>query len=573
MSDNLEEYDSQTNTGTACSVSSITFNNGEVLEVAKNDIIIFVGPNNAGKSQSLRDIYSLAESDKPTIVIKSIDIVKNNPHNLKNLVEELSYSQNNGSYTDYRGYGYSFNSHFINQFETNKHLGQARGLFISFLDTENRLGICNPPDAINEGESKQHPIHYIISDSNYRVLISENFKKAFGKELIPNSLFGRQIPLCIGDNVQLESSSFADAQEYLEAYKNILKEYDQVQRQGDGIRSFTGVLLNLIIKTYCTYLIDEPESFLHPPQAKIMGHVLGSILGEEQQAFIATHSQEMIKGLLEVCPERIKIVRITRKEKVNEFSILNNDQFELIWKDPLLKYSDIMSSLFHESVVLCESDSDCKLYSIILSYVKSKTNSYAQTLFIHCGGKQRMPKVIRALKALNIKLLIVPDLDVLNDETNIKNIVESCGGDWSKYSIEYRKLSSNLTTPKSFVLRNEFKNSSENIINTSTDKNLSKKEIENLQKLLKTETKWSLVKKGGKDSIPSGDAYSAYEKIDSFLKNEGIYLPPVGELENFIKEVGGHGPEWVNKVLETYPDLNDRIYDKIKSFITDWSLD
>lgn len=572
MSEKVEEQEIQIETKTSCYISNITFNNGDSLEVAKNDIIIFVGPNNVGKSQSLRDIYSLAESDKPTTVIDGIEIVKNNTQNFKDLVEELSYSQNNGSYIDYRGYGYSFNSHFLKQFETKKHLGYARGLFMSFLDTENRLAICNPPDAINEGEPKQHPIHYIISDQNYRKLISGNFKKAFGKELIPNSLFGRQIPLCMGDKVQL-NNNFSDAQEYLEAYKNILKEYNQVQNQGDGIRSFTGVLLNLIIKTYYTYLIDEPESFLHPPQAKIMGHVLGGILGEDQQAFIATHSQEVIKGLLEVCPERIKIVRITRKENVNEFSILNNEQFEFIWKDPLLKYSDIMSSLFHESVVLCESDSDCKLYSIIFSHIKSKANSYAQTLFIHCGGKQRMHTVIKALKALKIKLLVIPDMDVLNDEANIKRIVESCGGNWDKYKTEYKILSSNLTIPKSFISRNEFKNSSEEILKASQDKYLSKEEIEELQKTLKIETKWNLVKKGGKDSIPSGDAYSAYERIDSSLKEIRIYLPPVGELENFIKGVGGHGPEWVNKVLETYPDLDNPVYEKITSFIKGWSLD
>lgn len=38
-------------------VSEITFNNGRKLEIKRNDIIIFVGPNNVGKSQSLRDIY------------------------------------------------------------------------------------------------------------------------------------------------------------------------------------------------------------------------------------------------------------------------------------------------------------------------------------------------------------------------------------------------------------------------------------------------------------------------------------------------------------------------------------
>lgn len=555
-----------------CYVSQITFNNGEVLDVAKNDIIIFVGPNNAGKSQSLKDIYTLMEKDIPTTVVKKIDVVKTGTQNFKELAERISFSQNNGSYINYQGYGYSFSSYFIDQFSRDKSLGEARGLFVSYLDTENRLMICNPPNAINEGEVKQHPIHYIVSEPDYRRLISDNFKRAFGKELIPHTSFGRQIPLCIGEAVHLDYSNFTDMQECLEAYRGILNTYAQVQKQGDGIRSFTGVLLNLIIKTYCTYLIDEPESFLHPPQAKIMGHVIGSLLDERQQAFISTHSQDIIKGLLEVCPERIKIVRITREGDVNNFAILKNEQFDLIWKDPLLKYSEIMNSLFHKSVVLCESDSDCRLYSIILSHIKSKSNSFSETLFIHCGGKQRMPKVIKALRALNIKLLVIPDIDILNDEGNIKRIIESCGDDWEKYKLEYRKLSGNLITPKSFIVRDEAKIGINSIIDDSEEKNLSSKEIENIISLLKIETKWGLIKKGGKESIPNGDAYSAYEKINSQFKSIGVFLVPVGELENFVKGVGGHGPEWVNKVLETYPNLDDNVYDKIMCFVKSWNL-
>lgn len=35
-------------------ISKLTFNNGKELEIAANDIVVFVGPNNAGKSQSLK---------------------------------------------------------------------------------------------------------------------------------------------------------------------------------------------------------------------------------------------------------------------------------------------------------------------------------------------------------------------------------------------------------------------------------------------------------------------------------------------------------------------------------------
>ena len=45
----------------------------------------------------------------------------------------------------------------------------------------------------------------------------------------------------------------------------------------------------------------------------------------------------------------------------------------------------------------------------------------------------------------------------------------------------------------------------------------------------------------------------------------------VGELECFVKEVGGHGPEWANTVLETYPDLDNEVYDEVKKFVKQFS--
>lgn len=57
-------------------ISRITFNNGESLDISRDDIVIFVGPNNAGKSQSLKDIYTLSEQKMPTTVISDINITK-----------------------------------------------------------------------------------------------------------------------------------------------------------------------------------------------------------------------------------------------------------------------------------------------------------------------------------------------------------------------------------------------------------------------------------------------------------------------------------------------------------------
>ena len=72
--------------------------------------------------------------------------------------------------------------------------------------------------------------------------------------------------------------------------------------------------------------------------------------------------------------------------------------------------------------------------------------------------------------------------------------------------------------------------------------------------------------------MPAGDATNAFRRLDNTLKAAGIYIVPVGELECFIKEVGGHGPEWSNAVLEQYPDLNDEVYSNIRNFIQGMNL-
>lgn len=38
------------------SFESVTFSNGETLKFEKDEIVVFVGPNNAGKSAALREM-------------------------------------------------------------------------------------------------------------------------------------------------------------------------------------------------------------------------------------------------------------------------------------------------------------------------------------------------------------------------------------------------------------------------------------------------------------------------------------------------------------------------------------
>lgn len=553
-------------------ISKIHFNDGTDVDIQQNDIVIFVGPNNAGKSQSLKDIYMLAAEKQQTTVVTDLTIKKNSTH-LKDLLDSIAQKEFHSSSTKYDALGHTFyyNSGIEDIFQNNLYLGMFLDLFVANLDTAARLTICEAPSSISRNAPKHHPIHYAAFDPKYRIWLSNNFKKAFGIEITPNTQYGATIPLCMGPLIKL-NDEYDDEQSRLEAYARILETYKQVQNQGDGIKSFTGILLYLMLDHFCTFLIDEPESFLHPPQARIMGQIIGHTLSNQQQCFISTHSEEIIKGLLEACPQRIKIIRITRNNDINFFSVLNNEKFKDVWNDPLLKYSNIMSSLFHKSVVLCESDSDCKMYSIIENHLKQLSEKYSETLFIHCGGKHRMAKIASALRALKIDVKLISDIDVLNDESVFKGIVESFGIDWTNIQSDYSKIVANLHSPNEKINRYQAKIRIDQIINSSKAQDLSNRELKEIRNAIKSTSKWDSIKSAGVNAIPPGDATSAFKQLDLILQENGIYIVPVGELECFIKTIGGHGPEWTNKVLEKYPSIDDPVYEQIKSFIAKINL-
>jgi len=553
-------------------ISKIRFNNSEEVSIKNDDIIIFVGPNNAGKSQALKDIFLLTAEKVPTMVVSDIELVKYNS-DVEDFLKGFSQVTDRGDHRYYSVLGTGLNiygftkSNFMSAYS----FENFRGVFVANLDTSARLSICNPADNIARSAEKRHPIHYASFDSRYRKWLSENFSQAFGVELIPNTQFGGKIPLCIGKQVKF-NNDFEDEQSRLEAYAEVLGGYEQVHKQGDGVKSFTGILLYLMMDNYCIYLIDEPESFLHPPQARIMGQVMGRTLSKGQQAFISTHSEEIIKGLMDVCPQRIKIIRITRDGNINKFSILDNMDFNNLWSEPLLKYSNIMSSIFHKTVVLCESDSDCKMYSTIERYLKQSIGRYSETLFVHCSGKHRMGRIAKALRALNVEVKLIADIDVLNDENVFRSIIQALGIDWNLMAREYRVIVSNLHSPKEKINRNDVAFEINRVLSSSKESYLKTQEIKEIKEMVSLISKWDNLKTFGVSAIPRGDATVAFESMNKILVNAGIYIVPVGEMECFVKSIGGHGPEWVDRVLESYPDLADPVYNELRSFIESMNL-
>ena len=50
--------------------------------------------------------------------------------------------------------------------------------------------------------------------------------------------------------------------------------------------------------------------------------------------------------------------------------------------------------------------------------------------------------------------------------------------------------------------------------------------------------------------VPQGQPTERVERLLANLREVGLFVVEVGELERFAPEVGGHGPTWVNAVHE-----------------------
>ena len=526
-------------------IEKILFNDSQEFTFLPNDIIVFTGANNAGKSQILRDIKLLAEKDKAsTIIIKDITLKKN--IDINEIKKECQFRD--GSY--YYANNYIGPEYSLQNFLNSEDLGSLFSRFLNHLTTEERLQTSIPPSSFNQIEEfPYHPIQILYANDDLEHSLSIFFHKAFGVSLIVNRGAGSIIPLHVGDAPVLSDGEDRVSRSYLER----LKKLPQLHKQGDGMRSFAGILLNVFTSRHTITLIDEPEAFLHPPQARLLGKMLALNKPNERQLYISTHSEDFLKGLLDANSQNIKIFRINRVKDINKMNLLNNDNIRKIWKDPILRYSNILSGLFHSKIIICESDVDCRFYQAIMSSLYKDVNP--DVLFTHCGGKKRLKTVISAMKALNVKIVTIADIDVLNEKTVFKDITDVLGINWTAIEKDWRVIYDYVASQRAQLNTEEIKKEIIEILESVNDTNFPKIQGDKIKDALKASTAWSKVKEVGK-AFMKGDSYNSFKKIEELGREYGLFIVPVGELEGFYKPISAHGTKWVNNVLETLNDLD-----------------
>lgn len=548
-------------------IKKIKFNDNTEIELNNDDIVVFVGANNVGKSRVLKDIKNdILESSSKKVIVDEIEYQDTNFEeiNMRNYFKNNFELGPNGYDIDVDvNHTHNYNEHnFQNVKSGDKHFYKV---LFSFLSTESRLNMTAPISYsfIND-KLRFNVMRKLERDKKNITTLNDIVFSCFGKKIdISEGTWQNAVYKLykFGTKDEIDKSVSADTREA----RCLLESLENLNDQGDEIRSAVAILASLITTTHSLYLIDEPETFLHPPQARILGRNIVD-LSQNKQCFISTHNIDLLRGMLEKNYARIKIIKINRTDNVNEFYVLDNDSIKVVSDDKNLKYSNILNGLFYNTVVLCENESDCKFYSALLE--KIDNDCYQNTLFCAVGGKDQFKIIIPLLNKLKINFLVIADLDLINNRDKLKDLINSIETN------KYNQISSihndflNLFESKTDDQVKKQSEIKEEILSFITDTPyMSDETASKIRQVLKNISHLKLLKNCGKSCLPAGECVQKYNQIINFLNKSNIFVVECGEIERFITEIDGHGSLWVEEVFKKYPTLDEPEYSNAKDFI------
>jgi len=255
----------------------ITFKDGQTIDPKK--LTVIVGANNCGKSRILKDIKSITteKNNNNAIIVNdvnftipvnmsefqnsySIQSIKdaNGQMYIKTLSADLSKPHNIPVGIDWET---TFENVLKKQDKStmNQFSYWFGSFFISLFLTEDRLKLTKETESSDIRDNISNLLQAFYKEGK----ITENklrevVKKTFQIDIALDYSSLRKLLFRIGNNFDDLPS---DTREQLLYFKD----KEKLDEQGDGIRSFVATILAILVGQKSILLLDEPESFLHPP--------------------------------------------------------------------------------------------------------------------------------------------------------------------------------------------------------------------------------------------------------------------------------------------------------------------
>jgi len=269
----------------------------------------------------------------------------------------------------------------------------------------------------------------------------------------------------------------------------------------------------------------------------------------------------------------LTILRLDLIAEVNHCAVLTAPDLEALWNDSLLRYSRILDGLFHESVIICEGDSDCRFFEAVLDSADFSGLRRPDVHFVHVGGKGRLATAMNALRSMSVRAAVVADLDILRESSVVAKLIESAGGEFSEIEQDRAVIETAIGSWSGAQMRDSVRAEVDKIFESSEGPYVNEIDARRIRDLVRGRDGWSLLKRGGRALLEGKDVVS-FDRILEYLRSINIFLVPVGEPERWTPDLESHGPSRVSEVLErglheTAVDAQNFIVDVVRALMDD----
>ncbi|MCK6210533.1 AAA family ATPase [Georgenia sp. EYE_87] len=492
-------------------LSTLQLRTGTTVELPPTGVLCIVGGNNVGKSRLLADIgmHLTSRDARSTLVLENLEYAFDEvPSDVEEWLrrhavvhgqpgEVRQYSPpGGGSLHDAANY-----EMFFRNLKDFSYL--LSPMMFRAIDASDRAQIAT--SSMPVGQNVAHPLIELFRDGDLEERLSDICQRTFGFPLTLDRVNG-EVLLRVGT----PSVPSPPLQHPTREYSDSVLDLPALRDQGDGVKNYLGMVLHMMTGTESITVLDEPEAFLHPAQARALGRHLGEeVVARERQLLTATHDRDFVLGLLQTdCP--VMFLRLNRTGGLSSATTLAPENVKAIWDRPVLRYSNILQGLFHRVVVVCEGDADCRWYSAVLDVMgRSAVVPSEEVLFVPAGGKGQVRSSLEALGSLDVTSFAILDFDGILDPDYVVSLLRSLGGDHEEGGRLARAISSQLTSSE--------------------------------------QRRWA--KESGLAGLPPGTVTEMAHRLIDVMRASGVLIVPIGELESFDRTIGGHGPTWVTAAL------------------------
>ncbi len=524
--------------------------------IAFGPMTVLVGPNNTGKSQTLRDLrdFALGRPESALTLFKCINVVMPSAEEFQDYFNVLP-AMGSPNHENVVGIDETLvNTHNLNaaigwsknviKNQEQEYLRSTLGRFlISHLHAGTRFELTAPQEAYDlETEAPRHALQeFFYQRLKVQPQLRQAFTEAFGVDLALDWTAMKRWYFKVG-------RAFGELSESLNELAQQLRAGKRLKEQGDGYQSFVGILMAAIIFPKRILLLDEPEAFLHPKQARVLGRLLGQLsIDRPAQIIVSTHSSAFMWGVVNE-NNSANVLRLKRSADTTLYTQVPASTVTELTRTPLLSSQPVLDSLFHQGVVVCEGDPDRAVYQFVAHRTLSGKGG-EDLLFIHTNGKDAADKPIKLLRKAGAPVAVIVDIDILNASAPLDKIVKALTGVDIPKRLEEQRAEINswvLAMPEDQFLEKLLAGVETWINSSHTDVRSSRSRLETTLRTMTS--KWGVVKKEG-ISFFKEDKLTAVRKFIDELARLGVFVVPCGELEQWIDTGMKKGKEWNREAL------------------------